>query len=191
MAFQEPPGPAIVGQRAPLHDMPAMSGGALVEQAKGALIFRYSIDAATALCLLELWAAQAGVDTVAVSYALVHDICQGDPRSRSEAGLVAWLAEQLRRDAPDVSLAVTAGTRSVAVDVDQSYTALDAVVAGAREAARLGVPLEITYADGAAGLPRAHQMQRVDLAVELARAVEPGLDVRLLARPTDKALAGE
>jgi|SRR3954452_11364592 len=74
----------------------------------------------------------------------------------------------------------------VEVLVDHSGTALDDVLAASRRAARLGVPLEIRVEEPPAGpvglgehITRAHLVRRVHLAAELARAVEPELDVRL------------
>lgn len=162
------------------HEVRAISAGALVEQAKGVLIFRYSTDADTALSILELWADEGGVDLPALAFALVHDICQGGPgTSRSDPGLVRWLEDRLRHDRPHVTLGVVSEAIPVVVGVDHSYSALDALVAGARDAARLGVPLEIHYDLDKSPLSRAQLMQRVDLAVELARAIEPGVVIRL------------
>lgn len=160
---------------------------AVVEQATGALIFRYSISSEAAASLMELWAAEAGVPPTAVARAVVLDICQGLPETGSDPRLVRWLEDRLRQE-------VTPGSRRtvqppeavpvpepVVVAVDHSDVSLDAVVEATRRAARLGVPLRIT-ADpasvqdgGDAGL--AHLTQRVDLAVELARALEPDVEV--------------
>ncbi len=167
-------------QRSAGHDIGQMTSSALVEQAKGVLIFRYSVDAATAQSILELWSEEVEADLVAVAFALVHDICQGgDAPRHGDPGLVRWLEERLRRDRPHVDLAVTTEPVPVTVGMDTSYSALDALVAGARQAARLGVPLEISYDEERTPLSRAHLMQRVDLAVELARAIEPGVVVRI------------
>jgi hypothetical protein len=159
------------------------TGATLIEQAKGVLVHCYAIDADRASDVLDLWAAQAVVDHVTLAYALVHDVCQAEPARRpSDPALVRWLEEQLRADCPDVERTVRRATHPVSVVVDQSYSSLEDVVAAAREAGRAGVPLEITFAATEAGLPRAHLMQRIDLAVDLARAVAPGLVVRLEAR---------
>lgn len=83
----------------------------------------------------------------------------------------------------------------VVVAVDHSDVSLDAVVRATRRAARLGVALQITAdpdsvrAGGEAG--RAHLAQRVVLAVELARKLEPGLEVRRPeAQPPEEGAAG-
>ena len=77
----------------------------------------------------------------------------------------------------------------VVVAVDNSDDAMDPVVEAAHEAARRGAPLEITVVhlpSSTHGDPRrAHLMQRLDQAVELARSVVPGLEVRL---PVDNPL---
>lgn len=160
------------------HESRPMTSTALLEQAKGVLVFRYGVDADTALAVVELWADQRGVEPTTVAYALVHDISQGGASSHTDPDTVRWLEEQLRKDCPEVHLSVTPGEPVVAV-VDHSYISLDAVLDGAKRAARLGVPLEITFADEVSGPARAHLFQRLDLAVELARAVEPGVPVRL------------
>lgn len=171
---------SVPGLRPLGHEVRSMSAGALVEQAKGVLIFRYSIDADTALSILEVWADESGVDLAALAFALVHDICQGsEDAPRSEPGLVRWLEDRLRHDRPAVSLGVVSEAIPVKVGVDRSYSALDALVAGARNAARLGVPLEIHYDLETSPLSRAQLLQRVDLAVAIARAVEPGVVVRI------------
>lgn len=76
------------------------SGAAVVEQAKGVLIFRYSIDGETAYSLLELWAAEYGVTADAVARTVVHEICQGRRSDASDSGLVRWLEDRLRHEFP-------------------------------------------------------------------------------------------
>lgn len=73
---------------------------ALLEQAKGVLIFRYGIDACAAFSLIELWSAEAGVGIEAVAHAVVHEICQGDQSEPSDPQLVRWLQERLRQEFP-------------------------------------------------------------------------------------------
>lgn len=77
---------------------------AVVEQATGALIFRYSISSEAAASLMELWAAEAGVPPSAVARAVVLDICQGLPDTGSDPWLVRWLEDRLRQE-------VTLGSR--------------------------------------------------------------------------------
>jgi hypothetical protein len=172
-------------QRGTPHEVRQSTSNALVEQAKGVLIFRYAVDADTAQAVLELWAAESHTDVLTVAIALVRDICQGAEPARSDAGLVRSLEDRLRKDCPEVHLAMSGGTSPVVVAVDCAYSSLDEVVAAAGVAARRQVPLEIRVAepDPAEGPPpsRSHLIQRIDLAVELARAVEPGLEVRLPA----------
>jgi len=77
----------------------------------------------------------------------------------------------------------------VRVAVDNSDDRLDAVVEAAERAARLGVPLQISVDHLPAGAHadprRTHLLQRLDLAVALARSAAPGLEVRL---PVDSPL---
>ena len=72
---------------------------------------------------------------------------------------------------------------TVEVALDNSDHALDDVVEAAERAAGLGVPLQITvdHVPGTAHADprRTHLMQRLDLAVELARSAAPGVEVRL------------
>lgn len=75
---------------------------ALIEQAKGVLIFRYGIPAEAAQSLLELWAAETDSDVDQVAHAVIHEICQGDRSVPSEPALVRWLEDRLRREFPGV-----------------------------------------------------------------------------------------
>ena len=85
---------------------PAMTA-AVVEQAKGVLIFRYGVDADAAYSLLELWAAEAGFPVEDVACAVVHEICQGRHDAATEARLVRWLEERLRHEPTGASVPVT------------------------------------------------------------------------------------
>lgn len=76
------------------------ASAALLEQAKGVLIFRYAINADTAYSLLELWAAEVGVSVDEVADAVVHQICQGDHAQASNQRTVRWLEERLRHEFP-------------------------------------------------------------------------------------------
>ena len=173
-----PDAPTIPSQvRTVAHEARPMTSTALLEQAKGALAFRFGVDADTALAVMELWADQREVELTRIAYVLVHDICRGAD-STSDRELVRWLEEQLRKDCPEIHLTVAAGEPVVAL-VDHSLSSLDSVLDAARRAARLGVPLELQFAEEVAGPARAHLYQRLDLAVELARAIEPGVPVRL------------
>lgn len=154
---------------------------ALLEQAKGVLIFRYSIGACTAFSLIERWAEQAGVSINRVSRALVYDICQGDRTEPSDPRFVRWLEDQLRCEFPGEAYAVPKELPPpVTVAVDQTDSSLDGVVEAAREASRRSAPLEITAdPQSLRGILRPQIVQRMNLAVELARAVAPSVEVRL------------
>jgi len=152
---------------------------AVLEQAKGVLIFRYAIDADVAEKLLCLWSAGAGVSVREVAHALVHDICHGDHAKASNPMLVRWLEDRLRHEVTKLDLGAAAEDR-VMVTIDHSDASLDAVVEAVRRAARRHVPLvlavaeHLQYSDPA----RAHLQERVELAVELAHALEPDVEVR-------------
>lgn len=153
---------------------------ALVEQAKGVLIFRYSIGAGSAFRLIERWAKEATVSVETVARAMVHEICQGDRSRPANPRFVRWLEDRLRQEFPGEPYDIPKVLPPVKVAVDQSDSSLDAVVEAAREASRRCVPLEVT-ADPASlqGVQRDQILQRVKLAGELARAVAPGLEVVL------------
>lgn len=157
---------------------------ALLEQAKGVLIFRYSIGACAAFSLIEQWAEQAGVTINRVAHALVYDICQGARAEPSDPRFVRWLEDQLRCQFPGEPYAVPRELPPVpppvTVAVDQTDSSLDGVVEAAREASRRCVPLEITAdPQSLRGILRPQIVQRMNLAVELARAVAPSVEVRL------------
>ena len=163
----------------------------LLEQANGVLIFRYSIDAMAAAALIERWGAESGAGVEAVAHALVHDICQGDCGSEHDAWLVRWLEDRLRHEPPaDVVPHDSVGQPTrVAVLVDHTDASLDAVVEAAREAVRRDVALEIGVAPQAAAtgsrLARTHLRERVELAVQLARAVATEVEVSTAAAELD------
>lgn len=71
---------------------------ALVEQAKGVLIFRYGIDGASALVLLRRWAEDSGSSVDDVAHALVFAICQGVEVGPSDTHLARWVEERLRHE---------------------------------------------------------------------------------------------
>lgn len=153
---------------------------ALLEQAKGVLIFRYSIGACTAFRLMERWATEAGVGIETVAHTLVHEICQGDRTQPSDPRFVRWLEDRLRCEFPGEQYTVPKELPPVRVAVDQNDCSLDGVVEAAREASRRCVPLEITVDPmSLRGVLRPQIVQRLNLAVELARAVAPGIEVRL------------
>lgn len=164
----------------------------LLEQAKGVLIFRYSIDAIAAAALIDLWGTESGAGVEAVAHALVRDICQGDCGSEHDAWLVRWLEDRLRHECPPIDVVESSTVEqptAVAALVDHSDSSLDAVVDAAREAVRRGVPLEIGVdpeaANSGSAMARTHLGQRVELAVELARAVAPELHVSRPAESED------
>jgi hypothetical protein len=153
---------------------------AVLEQAKGVLIFRYAVDADAAGRLLCLWSAGAGVPVREVADALVHDICRGDKSQTSNPMLVRWLEERLRHEVTSLDLGGAAAEARVTVAIDHSDASLDAVVEAVRRAARQQVPLVLTVAEHLKRTDpaRAHLQERVELAVQLARAVEPQVEVR-------------
>jgi hypothetical protein len=73
---------------------------ALVEQAKGVLIFRFGIDGDRALSLLRRWAEDSGASVEDVSHALVFAICQGVEVGPTDTRLARWIEERLRAATP-------------------------------------------------------------------------------------------
>jgi hypothetical protein len=176
------PIPGGAGRHGPDELSDAGAHDALLEQAKGVLIFRYSISAAAARDLLELWAAETRTTSSEVAHAVVHEICQGDSTGADDPQLVRWLEDRLRHEFPGAECDGGGEPSPVTVAVDSSDSSLESVVDAAREAARRGVALEVTTERVHHDEPhdeRAHLMQRLDLAVGLARAVAPHVDVRL------------
>ncbi len=70
---------------------------AVIEQAKGVLIYRFATDCATAEQMLGEWAAEAGVTVAAVAQTLVHEICRGRPCPHAATWLVRWVEDRMRR----------------------------------------------------------------------------------------------
>lgn len=75
---------------------------ALIEQAKGVLIFRYCISAEAGDSLLELWAAQTDATVDCLSRTIVHNVCQGDHTVPGDPALVRWVEDRLRHQFPGV-----------------------------------------------------------------------------------------
>jgi ANTAR domain len=71
---------------------------ALVEQAKGVLIFRYGVDGDAAHGLLSRWADETGFTVEDVAHALVFAICQGVQVGPSDTRLARWIEERLRHE---------------------------------------------------------------------------------------------
>lgn len=84
-------------------DAPSVTAltAALVEQAKGVLIFRYSIDSGRALGLLRAWADESGTAVEDVAHALVFAICQGVDVGPADTQLARWLEERMRHELPE------------------------------------------------------------------------------------------
>ncbi|HEU4514897.1 MAG TPA: ANTAR domain-containing protein [Nocardioidaceae bacterium] len=71
---------------------------AVLEQAKGVLMFRYGIGSFEALAVLERWSHETGETLANLSRAITHGICQGhsNPTPDNEF-LVRWLEQQFRQ----------------------------------------------------------------------------------------------
>ncbi|MFP5252521.1 MAG: hypothetical protein ACLGH4_01845 [Actinomycetes bacterium] len=166
----------------------AVEADMLLEQAKGALIFRYAVDAGLAQAILEGWGAESGEGVEAVADALVRGVCQGDVDAAQEPWLTRWVEDRLRREPHQLRSRPVAATADrnrsepVRMLVDQSQASLDAVVAAAREARRLDAPLELAmvtcWSDSTPAAHRAQVLSRLDLAAQVARCVAPGVEVR-------------
>jgi hypothetical protein len=151
-----------------------------LEQAKGVLIFRYAVDADAAGRLLCLWSAGAGVPVHEVAHALVHDICHGDESEASNPLLVRWLEDRLRREIAPLDVGERTVEEQVKVAIDFTDASLDAVVEAARRAARRRIPLVLTVAEHLRRTDPAgvRLLQRLELGAELARALEPDIEIR-------------
>jgi hypothetical protein len=74
---------------------------ALVERAKGALMYHYGIDSRQALAVLGGWARRSRTSVATVAHALLGGICEGDPLTEvRQRTLVRFLEAQLRCGAP-------------------------------------------------------------------------------------------
>lgn len=113
-AFPVSEGAGRPGPEQELHQV--NQAGALVEQGKGVLIFRYGISADAAFSLMELWAAENNVSIEAIAHAMVHEICQGDRTRPSEPRLVRWLEDRLRHEFPGVECEGSADSAQAAAD---------------------------------------------------------------------------
>jgi ANTAR domain len=82
---------------APLHLVDGQQ--AVIEQAKGALMLRYSIGSYPAFALLIRWSRDAGTSPEVIAQALVRGICQGDQTTENrDPALVRWLEQQMREE---------------------------------------------------------------------------------------------
>ena len=69
----------------------------VVEQAKGALAFRYGIDSHQAFAMMVRWSRTVHAPVHVIAHTLIHGICEGDPQmERQQRPLMRWLEEQLR-----------------------------------------------------------------------------------------------
>ncbi|GAB2741215.1 ANTAR domain-containing protein [Nocardioides pakistanensis] len=74
----------------------------LVEQAKGALMFRYGITSYEALGVLLRWSRESGAGLTELSRALTHGVCQGRATfGMAGPWLVRWVEQRLRNDLVD------------------------------------------------------------------------------------------
>ena len=104
------PGPSVPGL--PAND----TNTVLVEQAKGALMFKYGIDSYQALALLVRWARVTRTPLRTVAHTLMHGICEGNPQTEvRQRPLIRWLEAQLRDGVPHLAELPTApiGPRAV------------------------------------------------------------------------------
>lgn len=74
----------------------------LLEQAKGALMFRYGVSSYEALGVLLRWSRETGASVTELSRALTHGVCQGRrPHAGGTPWLVRWVEQSLRNDLVD------------------------------------------------------------------------------------------
>lgn len=82
---------------------PAPDRRLLLEHAKGALMMHYGIDSHQALAVLVHWSRASHTPLRVVADALVHAICEGNPRTAArQRALVRWLEQELRRHDVDL-----------------------------------------------------------------------------------------
>lgn len=156
-----------------------------VEQARNLLVFRFGCDPEQALDLLLRWAAESGSSLEHSAGEVLRELGEAGGGAEPEAPFARWLHERLGQEQPVVPeqrLPVDPSAH-VRVAVEESEESLEQVVAAAREAYRLGVPLELEPHEGASAEHHALILQRLDSALQVARTVAPGLDVRLPATP--------
>ena len=74
----------------------------VVEQAKGALAFRYGIDSHQAFALMVRWSRTVHAPVHVIAHTLIHGICEGDSQTeRQQRPLMRWLEQQLRDNDPE------------------------------------------------------------------------------------------
>lgn len=122
-----------------------------VEQARNLLVFRCDCDPEQALDLLQRWAAESGTSLDDTAAEVLHELDEGLGGADPETPFAHWLHErlgQVQAVIPEQRLPVDPSAH-VRVVVEESEESLDQVVAAAREAYRLGVPLELEPHEGA------------------------------------------
>jgi hypothetical protein len=85
----------------------AMDSRAVIDQAKGALMLRYGLDASAAFELLRRWSQTSNTKVRTIADTLVNVVCQDGAGAPRNPALAKWLNEQVRRPICDTD------TRSV------------------------------------------------------------------------------
>jgi ANTAR domain len=73
----------------------AVANRAVIEQAKGALIWRFRISDEAAFAVLKRWSQTSNVKLHTVADTLVHGVCRGDTSRQQMSELADWLREQV------------------------------------------------------------------------------------------------
>jgi hypothetical protein len=74
----------------------ALVSRAVIDQAKGALMLLYGIDADRAFGVLRRWSQESNVKLHTVALVFVQAICMGEQVTTVDPALVRWLEQQLR-----------------------------------------------------------------------------------------------
>lgn len=86
----------------------AIDSRAVIEQAKGALMWRFGLDPEAAFAVLRRWSQDSNAKLRLVADTLVNTVCRDDPRPPADPALADWLRQQVvdlahptpRSDAP-------------------------------------------------------------------------------------------
>lgn len=73
----------------------ALDSRAVIDQATGALMLRYGLEAPTALAVLKRWSQSSNIAVNRIADTLVNVVCRHAPHQDADHGLADWLREQV------------------------------------------------------------------------------------------------